>query len=191
MDDSFQEMMNDFQDMEQIQRQLGVTVAQLSHTLKEFEILYRSMSKMYQLKRNTYIHMEILNDEKRMMDMERMKFEKELRDMELKRIEFEEFKIGFTADSLINMLQESSCSQEDEDDDDGDGDDHTFYDNNSDSMSCNSEEGDDYTVYSPILPNISDTVALKEAVSFSSSVVSYLSTTVTKSISLYKKHAEN
>eukprot|EP00835_Amoeboradix_gromovi_P005084 NODE_446_length_8505_cov_0.322032.p3 type:complete len:192 gc:universal NODE_446_length_8505_cov_0.322032:415-990(+) len=105
-------LMSEFEEIEQVQRQLGVAMAQLSTTLKHFEVVYGSIGKLHIMKRQMYIDMELLNEEKEQMEKERLEFMKERDELLQLKKEVQGLQIEKTADSLLVLLKSKNNSQE-------------------------------------------------------------------------------
>ena len=99
---------NEFMEIETVQRQLGVAISQLSTTLKHFEVIYGSISKIHSIKRQMFVDMELLQEEKIQIQQERKELEIERKEILLLRKEVETLKIEHTADSLLTVLKKNS-----------------------------------------------------------------------------------
>ena len=108
MDHSF---ITDFEEIEQVQRQLGVAMAQLSTTLKHFEVVYGSISKLHSLKRQMYIDSELLMEEREKMKLERIQWQEEKDELILLKKEIEGLQIEHTADTLLTVLKKQQTPE--------------------------------------------------------------------------------
>eukprot|EP00834_Sanchytrium_tribonematis_P000872 NODE_17_length_48642_cov_1.199349.p36 type:complete len:156 gc:universal NODE_17_length_48642_cov_1.199349:45099-45566(+) len=105
MDQVQQDICTEFEEIEKVQRHLGVAISQLSGTLKNFESVYTNISKIHSIKRQLFVDLEMLKEERDQLQKERIKLRKEKEALSIMKRSLEGAQIEQTADSLLTVLK--------------------------------------------------------------------------------------